>query len=59
MPYDCPVCGWPELSQLPRWPDGSASFETMRLGDARDAERLGADAGAELKGHAAPDFFMV
>ena len=40
-------------------PDGSASFETMRQGDARDAERLGADAGAELKGHAAPDFFMV
>jgi hydroxymethylbilane synthase len=40
-------------------PDGSASFETMRQGDVRDAERLGADAGAELKGHAAPDFFMV
>jgi hydroxymethylbilane synthase len=40
-------------------PDGSASFETMRLGDARDAERLGADAGAELKGHAGPDYFVI
>jgi hydroxymethylbilane synthase len=40
-------------------PDGSASFETMRQGDVRDAERLGADAGAELKGHAPMDFFMV
>ena len=40
-------------------PDGSASFETMRQGDVRDAERLGADAGAELKGHAGTDFFMV
>ena len=40
-------------------PDGSASFETMRQGDVRDAERLGADAGAELKAHAGPDYFVV
>lgn len=40
-------------------PDGSASFETARQGDVRDAERLGADAGAELKRHAGPDFFAA
>jgi hydroxymethylbilane synthase len=40
-------------------PDGSEAFETMREGDVRDAEKLGADAGAELKGRAGPDFFSV
>jgi hydroxymethylbilane synthase len=38
-------------------PDGSESFETSREGKVGDAERLGADAGAELKGRAGPDFF--
>jgi hydroxymethylbilane synthase len=38
-------------------PDGSEAFETTREGDVRDAERLGADAGGELKGRAGPDFF--
>jgi hydroxymethylbilane synthase len=38
-------------------PDGSEMFETTRVGDAGDAEKLGADAGAELKGRAGPDFF--
>ena len=38
-------------------PDGSEAFETTRSGDAGDAERLGADAGGELKGRAGPDFF--
>jgi hydroxymethylbilane synthase len=40
-------------------PDGSEAFETTREGDVRDAERLGADAGGELKGRASPDFFSV
>jgi hydroxymethylbilane synthase len=38
-------------------PDGSQAFETARSGDIRDAERLGADAGGELKSRAGPDFF--
>jgi hydroxymethylbilane synthase len=38
-------------------PDGSEAHEAMREGDAHDAEKLGADAGAELKGRAGPDFF--
>jgi len=38
-------------------PDGSEAFETAREGSVRDAERLGADAGSELKGRAGPDFF--
>ena len=38
-------------------PDGSEMFETTRDGDARDADKLGADAGGELKGRAGPDFF--
>ncbi len=38
-------------------PDGSAAFETTRTGPAADAVGLGADAGAELKGRAPPDFF--
>jgi hydroxymethylbilane synthase len=38
-------------------PDGSEAFETVREGKAVDAEALGADAGAELKRRAGPDFF--
>jgi hydroxymethylbilane synthase len=38
-------------------PDGSEAFETTREGDVGDAEKLGADAGSELKGRAGPDFF--
>jgi hydroxymethylbilane synthase len=38
-------------------PDGSESFEATREGDVRDAGKLGADAGSELKGRAGPDFF--
>jgi len=40
-------------------PDGSEWFETLREGDLRDAAKLGADAGAELKRHAGPDFFAA
>ena len=40
-------------------PDGSEVFETTRQGARRDAVALGADAGAELKGRAPPDFFAV
>jgi hydroxymethylbilane synthase len=40
-------------------PDGSEAFEATREGYVRDAEKLGADAGAELKGRAGPDFFSV
>ena len=40
-------------------PDGSEWFEAARDGEARDAARLGADAGAELKGQAGPDFFAA
>jgi hydroxymethylbilane synthase len=40
-------------------PDGSEAFETTREGDVRDAEKLGADAGGELKGRAGSDFFSV
>lgn len=38
-------------------PDGSEAFETLREGKVSDAAALGADAGAELKGRAGPDFF--
>jgi hydroxymethylbilane synthase len=38
-------------------PDGSEAFEATCEGDVRDAEKLGADAGAELKKRAGPDFF--
>ncbi len=27
MKHTCPVCGWPELHDAPRDPDGGASFE--------------------------------
>jgi hydroxymethylbilane synthase len=40
-------------------PDGSEAFEATREGDRRDAEKLGADAGGELKSRASPDFFSV
>ena len=40
-------------------PDGSAAFEAARSGEGRDAERLGADAGRELKERAGPDFFLL
>jgi hydroxymethylbilane synthase len=38
-------------------PDGSEAFEAMREGGVADAEKLGADAGAELKRRAGSDFF--
>jgi hydroxymethylbilane synthase len=37
-------------------PDGSEAFETTRAGGSADAQKLGADAGAELKARAGPDF---
>jgi hydroxymethylbilane synthase len=40
-------------------PDGSQVFETTRAGSRGDAVALGADAGAELKGRAPPDFFAT
>jgi hydroxymethylbilane synthase len=40
-------------------PDGSEAFETKREGTVHDAVRLGADAGAELKSLAGPDFFAA
>src|SRR6185503_5798739 len=40
-------------------PDGSEAYETSRAGNRRDATALGADAGAELKRRAAPDFFAA
>jgi hydroxymethylbilane synthase len=40
-------------------PDGSCAFEAVRTGPVRDAQRLGADAGRELKHKAGPDFFVV
>jgi hydroxymethylbilane synthase len=40
-------------------PDGSEAHETSRNGVAAEAAALGADAGRELKGRAAPDFFVA
>jgi hydroxymethylbilane synthase len=40
-------------------PDGSEAFEARREGTVHDAERLGADAGAELKARGGSDFFKV
>ena len=40
-------------------PDGSEALETSRRGEAAEAGALGADAGRELKGRAAPDFFVA
>src|SRR6185312_8487598 len=38
-------------------PDGSHAFEAAREGPVGEAEKLGADAGAELKARGGPDFF--
>ena len=40
-------------------PDGSEAHETSRSGHRKDAVALGADAGAELKRRAPPDFFAA
>jgi hydroxymethylbilane synthase len=40
-------------------PDGSEVYETSRAGNRREAEALGADAGAELKARAPADFFAA
>jgi hydroxymethylbilane synthase len=40
-------------------PDGSHAFETTRTGARGDVAALGADAGAELKAKAPPDFFAA
>jgi hydroxymethylbilane synthase len=40
-------------------PDGSEALETSRSGAAAEAAALGVDAGRELKGRAAPDFFVA
>ena len=39
-------------------PDGSESFETRAPGTAGDAEKLGADAGSELRAAPARTFFV-
>jgi hydroxymethylbilane synthase len=39
--------------------DGSEAIETTRAGAARDAAKLGADAGRELKQRAGPGFFAT
>jgi hydroxymethylbilane synthase len=40
-------------------PDGRETFDTSRIGRRADAAKMGADAGAELKGLAPPDFFQA
>jgi hydroxymethylbilane synthase len=40
-------------------PDGSEAYETSRSGSRQDAVALSADAGAELKRRAPPDFFAA
>jgi hydroxymethylbilane synthase len=40
-------------------PDGSCAYEAVRTGPTHDAQRLGADAGRELKHKAGPDFFVL
>jgi hydroxymethylbilane synthase len=40
-------------------PDGSRAYEAVRSGPAPDAQKLGADAGRELKHKAGPDFFVL
>jgi hydroxymethylbilane synthase len=40
-------------------PDGREAHETTRAGAPADAERLGAEAGRELRGRAGPGFFDV
>jgi hydroxymethylbilane synthase len=59
-----PIAGLAELDEKARVtlrgllarPDGSEIFRVERTGPAREAEALGADAGAELKAQAAPGF---
>jgi len=38
-------------------PDGGEAYEALRSGVSGDAEKLGTDAGLELKGRASPGFF--
>jgi hydroxymethylbilane synthase len=45
------------LDALIAEPDGSAIFRARREGRASDAESMGSDAGAELRGRAGADFF--
>lgn len=45
------------LDALIAEPDGRAIFRTRRIGRAMDAEAMGFDAGAELRGRAGADFF--
>lgn len=59
-----PIAGLSEISEdrirlrgLIARPDGSEVLETEREGHVADAERLGKDAGDELRARAAPDFF--
>jgi len=40
-------------------PDGSPSFETRRTGPADEAERIGRDAGADLRDQAGAAFFAA
>jgi hydroxymethylbilane synthase len=40
-------------------PDGSEAHETEKRGPVDEAEKIGAEAGAELAGRAGPDFFDV
>jgi len=40
-------------------PDGSEAFEASRAGNRKEAAALGAEAGAELKRRAPPDFFAA
>jgi hydroxymethylbilane synthase len=49
--------GWLRFCGLIARPDGSQVFETRREGTAADAEKLGADAGRELKSRAGANFF--
>jgi hydroxymethylbilane synthase len=51
--------GWLRFRGIIVKPDGSEAFEVTREGDMRDAEKLGAEAGGELKGRAGPGFFNV
>jgi len=46
------------LDAMVIWPDGRTLHQTRREGSAREAELLGADAGAELRARAGPDFFV-
>ena len=51
--------GWVDFRGMIVKPDGSEAFEAVRSGADSDAERLGGDAGRELKGRASPDFFAA